>query len=65
MTPVCKLNELLIYRDDYSGALSAEEMAALEEAAREKTACLEVILNREREIRDIRDGKITANKVSM
>ena len=55
----------LLSRDDYRGALSAEEMSALEEAAREKTVCLEMILNREKEIRDIRDGRITANKVSI
>lgn len=51
-------------RDSYQGALSEEEMVALEEAAKEKANALSVIQDREQEIRDIRDGKITANKVS-
>ena len=48
-------------RDDYRGALSAEEMAALEEAARVKDLCLQAIAAREAEVRAIRDGQLTAS----
>ena len=47
-------------RDDYRGALSAEEMAALEEGARLKDLCLQAIAAREAQIRAIRDGQLTA-----
>ncbi len=55
----------LTCRDDYRGALSAEEMALLEEAGQRKALCLEAIAAREAEIRGIRDGDIKAStKVS-
>ena len=51
-------------RDAYQGALSEEEMAALEQAAREKSMALALIEAREGEIRAIRDGQLTSKKVS-
>ena len=51
-------------RDAYQGALSEEEMAALEKAAREKATALSVIEAREKEIRAIRDGQLTSKKVT-
>lgn len=57
------LFESLILRDAYQGALSEEEMAALKQAAREKSTALELIEAREREIRHIRDGRITSKIV--
>jgi hypothetical protein len=44
--------------------LSEEEMASLEQAARDKSNALVLIEDREREIRAIRDGQITSRKVS-
>ena len=38
-------------------------MAALEQAAREKSKALSLIEAREKEIRDIRDGQLTSKKV--
>ena len=51
-------------RDAYQGALSEEEMASLEQAARDKSNALALIEDREREIRAIRDGQITSKRVS-
>ena len=51
-------------RDAYQGALSEEEMAALEKAAREKATALSVIEAREKEMRAIRDGQLTSKKVT-
>ena len=53
------------HRDAYQGALSEEEMAALEQAAREKSQALSLIEAREKEIRDIRDGQLTSKKVRL
>ena len=50
-------------RDAYQGALSEEEMAALEQAAIEKSKALSLIEARENEIRAIRDGRLTSKKV--
>ena len=41
-----------------------EEMAELEEMAREKTAGMSLLLKRDNEIRGIRDGTILASTVS-
>ena len=56
---------IFFVRDAYQGALSDEEMFALEQAAREKSAALSLIEAREREIRAIRDGQLTSKKVKM
>lgn len=41
-----------------------EEMAELEETAREKAAGLSLLINRDNEIKGIRDGTILATRVS-
>ena len=55
--------DLYLCRDAYQGALSEEEMAALEQVARDKSNALALIEDREREIRAIRDGQITSKRV--
>ena len=62
-TKVVGLIGLSLSRDVYRGALSKEEMAAPERAAREKSSALAVIDAREREIRATRDGQLTSRKV--
>ena len=52
-------------RDSYKGALSVEEMAELEEMAREKAAGISLLIERDNEIRGIRDGTILAIRVSI
>ena len=70
LPPPCSVaiacNNYMYYvcRDAYQGALSEEEMAALEQAAREKSAALALIEAREKEIRAIRDGQLTSKKVN-
>ena len=54
----------LSHRDAYKGGLSAEEMAELEELANEKSAGMSLLVERDNEIRGIRDGTITSSKVS-
>ena len=56
--------KIFFCRDAYQGALSEEEMASLEQAARDKSNALALIEDREREIRAIRDGQITSKRVS-
>ena len=51
-------------RDSYRGGLSVEEMAELEEAAREKVTGISLLLDRDNEIKGIRDGTILSSKVS-
>ena len=59
------INYHVLPRDAYQGALSEEEMAALEKAAREKATALSTIEAREKEIRAIRDGQLTSKKVTL
>lgn len=53
---------VLYIRDSYRGDLSAEEMAALEEAAQIKAMAISKITNREEEIIDIAEGLLLPSK---
>ncbi len=57
-------NLIVCLSDSYSGDLSAEEMAAVEEAAKQKESAISLILEREKEINAISKGSITTSKVS-
>lgn len=56
---------LLFCRDAYRGALSEEELDALDRAAAEKVRAMELLVEREEELRKLRDGLLTTHKVGI
>ena len=55
----------LLCREAYRGALSEEELDALDKAKMEKERAVAELLAREKELRDIRDSQLTSNKASL
>ena len=53
------------HREAYRGALSEEELDALDKAKMEKERAVSALLAREQELRDLRDSQLTSSKVSL
>ena len=54
---------IILYSESYRGALSEEELDALDRLSDRKKKAIELLLLREQELKDIRDGIITTRKV--
>lgn len=53
----------LPHREAYRGALTEEELDALDRAAAEKERAMLVVMERETELRKLREGQLTSSKV--
>ena len=60
----CLFSGFLLNREAYRGALSEEELDALDKARTEKEKVVAQLLAREQELRDLRDSQFTSNRVS-